>query len=59
MLRELDGMREPDDCGLRHCLVGNEGTLDLGSPKPVSRHVEHIIDAAGNPVIEERLAADK
>ena len=37
--------------GFRHLLVGVQGRLDLGGPHPVSGDVDHVVDAAGDPVI--------
>ena len=37
--------------------MGDEGALDLRRAHAVARHVDHIVDAPGDPVIAVRIAA--
>ena len=43
-------MRVADHCGFGHCVVRAERGLDLGGPHTVTRYINHIINAARNPV---------
>ena len=52
----LDRVREADDRGLGHRLVRDERALDLGGAQPVPRHVQHVVDAAGDPVVAVLVA---
>ena len=52
----LDRVREAHHRRLRHRLVGHERALDLGGPQPVARDVEHVVDAAGDPVVAVLVA---
>src|SRR5947208_4615477 len=47
----LDRVREADHRGLGHRLVRHQSALDLGRAQAVARHVEHIVHAAGDPVV--------
>mmetsp|Transcript_340 Transcript_340/g.907 ORF Transcript_340/g.907 Transcript_340/m.907 type:complete len:485 (-) Transcript_340:346-1800(-) len=44
-------MREAHHGGLGHCVVLDQRRLDLGGAQPVSRHVDHIVHSAGDPVV--------
>ncbi len=39
----------PDDCGLSAQRVLRERVLHLGGADAMARHVEHVVDAAGDP----------
>ena len=53
----LDVVRIADDGGLRHLGVRDQRALDLGRAHAVARDVDHVVDAAGDPVIAVRVAA--
>ena len=50
-------MREADDRGLGHGLVLDQGALDLGGAEAVAGDVDHVVDAAGDPVVAVVVAA--
>ena len=52
----LDVVRKANDRGFRHLLMRNERAFDLGRPHPVARHIDHVVDAAGDPIISIRIA---
>src|SRR5690606_35409323 len=52
----LDVVREADDRRLGDRVERDEGTLDVGGAEPVARDVEHVVDAAGDPVVAVRVA---
>ena len=52
----LDVVREADHRGLGHRLVRDQRALDLGGAEPVARDVEHVVDAAGDPVVAVLVA---
>uniref|UniRef100_A0A0N4Z5G8 PE-PGRS family protein n=1 Tax=Parastrongyloides trichosuri TaxID=131310 RepID=A0A0N4Z5G8_PARTI len=47
----LDVVGEADDGGLGHVVVQDQGALDLGRAHAVARDVDHVINAARDPVI--------
>ena len=49
-------MRAADDGGLGHRIVRDQGALDLRRAQPVSRHVQYVVDAAGDPVVAVPVA---
>ncbi len=53
----LDVVRVADDGGLRHLRVEHQGGLDFGGAQAVPGDVQHIVDAAGDPVIAVLVAA--
>src|SRR4051812_35551166 len=53
----LDVVRVADDGGFGDLGVADQGTLDLGGAEPVAGNVEHVVDAAGDPVIAVRVPA--
>ena len=53
----LDLVREADDRGLGDGLVRDQRALDLGGAQAVARDVEHVVDAAGDPVVAVLVAA--
>ena len=52
----LDRVREADHRRLGHRLVRHERALDLGGAEPVPGHVQHVVDAAGDPVVAVLVA---
>ena len=53
----LDVVREADDGGLGHAFMRDERAFDLGRAHAMAGNVDHIIDAAGDPIIAVRIAA--
>ena len=53
----LDVVREADDRRLGDLRVGDQGALDLGRAQAVAGDVEHVVDAAGDPVVAVLVAA--
>ena len=53
----LDVVRIADDGGLRHLRMRDQRALDLGGAEAVAGDVDHVVDAAGDPVIAVRVAA--
>ena len=53
----LDVVRIADDRGLRHLRVRDQRALDLGRAHAVAGDVDHVVDAAGDPVIAVLVAA--
>mmetsp|Transcript_36706 Transcript_36706/g.86599 ORF Transcript_36706/g.86599 Transcript_36706/m.86599 type:complete len:397 (-) Transcript_36706:816-2006(-) len=47
----LDVVRHAHHRRLHAGRVQHEGRLDLGGAQPVAAHVEHVVDAAGDPVV--------
>src|SRR5258707_6615555 len=52
----FDVMRIADDGRLRHLGMRHQRALDLGGAEPVAGDVDHIVDAAGDPVIAVGIA---
>ena len=52
----LDLVREADHRGLGHGLVRDQGALDLGGAQAVAADVDHVVDAAGDPVVAVLVA---
>lgn len=44
-------MRHTDHCGLSHFRVSNHSAFDFGGTHAVAGNIEHVIDAAGDPVV--------
>src|SRR5947199_8441161 len=53
----LDVMREADNGSLGDLGVSNQGALDLGGADAMARDIDHVVDAAGNPIIAILVAA--
>mmetsp|Transcript_1801 Transcript_1801/g.5446 ORF Transcript_1801/g.5446 Transcript_1801/m.5446 type:complete len:469 (+) Transcript_1801:145-1551(+) len=53
----LDRVRVADHRRLRDVRVEHYGRLDLGRADPVARHVDHVVHAAGDPVVAVLIAA--
>ena len=53
----LDVVRIADDGGFRHLRMRDQRALDFGRAHAVARHVDDVVDAAGDPVIAVRVAA--
>src|SRR5262249_33859584 len=47
----LDVVRIADHGGFRALRMRDERALDLGGAEPVSGHVDHVVDPAGDPVV--------
>ena len=52
----LQVVREADDGGLGHFRMGDQRAFDLGGAHAVAGDVDHVIDAAGDPVIAVLVA---
>src|SRR5438270_2879096 len=52
----LDVVRVCDDRGLRDFRVGDERAFDLGGADTMTRDVDHVVDAAGDPIITVLVA---
>ena len=53
----LNVVRETDDCRLGDFRMRDQRAFDFGGAHPVARDVDHVIDAAGDPVIAILVAA--
>jgi hypothetical protein len=53
----LDIVRIADHGGLGDLLVRDQGALDFGGAHAVAGDVEHVVDAAGDPVVAVLVAA--
>ncbi len=53
----LDVVRVADDRAFGHLGMGDQRAFDLGRAHAVARDVDHVIDAAGDPVVAVRIAA--
>src|SRR5262249_38738351 len=53
----LDLVRVADHGGLGHGRVADQGALDLGGAEAVAGDVDHVVDAAGDPVVAVLVAA--
>ena len=53
----LEVVRVADDGGLGDLGMGVERALDLRRAEPVARHVDHVVDASGDPVVAVLVAA--
>src|SRR5690606_31348692 len=53
----LDVVREADNGGLRHLGVGHQRAFDLRRAHAVAGDVQHVVHAAGDPVIPVPVAA--
>ena len=53
----LDVVRIADDRGLRHFRMRDQRALDFGGAEAMARDVDHVVDAAGDPVIAVLVAA--
>ena len=53
----LDVVRNGDDRGLGDERVGDQCAFDLGGADAVARHIDDVVDAAGDPVIIILVAA--
>src|SRR5690606_36509973 len=47
----LDVVRHADHGGFGDLRVGDHGAFDLGGAHAVAGNVEHVVDAAGDPVV--------
>src|SRR3546814_16613301 len=52
----LDVVREADPRRLGHRLVQNQRSFDLRRAHAVARHVDDVVDAAGDPIVPVRVA---
>ncbi len=50
-------MGETDDGGFGHVLMRHERAFDFGGAETVARHINHIVDAAGDPIVAVLVAA--
>ena len=53
----LESVRIADDRRLGDLRMRDERAFDLRRAEPVARHVDHVVDAAGDPVVAVRVAA--
>jgi len=53
----LDVVRIADDCRFRDRLVSDQCAFDLGRSHAMAGHVEHVIDAPGDPVVAVFVSA--
>src|SRR5499427_8464826 len=53
----LDVVRVADDGGLRHLGMRHQRALDLGGAKPMAGDVDHVVHAAGDPVVAVGVTA--
>src|SRR5947209_10973956 len=54
--RPLDVVGEAHHRRLAHRVVGYQGALDLRRPQPVAGDVQHVVHAAGDPVVAVLVA---
>src|SRR5262249_15227350 len=52
----LDVVRVSDDSGLRHLGMRHQRAFHLGGAEPMAGDVDHVIDAAGDPVVAVSIA---